>query len=293
MKGIARRRRTSLQCRSAWIDPQGSSFILDALALVQLARLRLALAEHHLEQYFPGLIHEGFVSLSDLYDCPQPELEALLAEIDMKPKHAKLLRAILAKPRPPYQSESTCKLKELLVANGLSKYADYFRRVFARWCKQCAESHGHDIVQFLLEVTEKEVSDVCAPMKPVERRRFLRATEYLKLEGKKANAEATKVVSTRSHNRSTLKCCHLRRLHDVQRAASVSATEPLSVSAGLSTQPSARLSASAQTGRALFAYAAAGETEVRVACCSAAPLLCLRLLEARTDISDEPVLDAR
>ena len=57
---------------------------------------------------------------------------------------------------------------------------------------------------------------------------------------------------------------------------SVSATEPASVSAGSSTQPSAQLSAGAQMGRALFAYAAADETEVRVACCSAAPLLCPR-----------------
>ncbi len=51
--------------------------------LVQLARLRLALAKQHvvMQQYIPKLAAEGFVFLSDLCDCPQPELEPLFAKV--------------------------------------------------------------------------------------------------------------------------------------------------------------------------------------------------------------------
>jgi hypothetical protein len=56
-------------------------------------------------QYIPKLASEGFVFLSDLYDCPEPELEALLAKVEMKGPHAKLVRAALKAPQPLYNDE--------------------------------------------------------------------------------------------------------------------------------------------------------------------------------------------
>ena len=96
-----------------------------------MTRLRLALAKQHITmlQYIPKLAAEGFVFLSDLYDCPQPELESLLAKVEMKVPHAKLLRALLAVPQPPYSNEfagfvsrpAELPPKELLVACGLPR----------------------------------------------------------------------------------------------------------------------------------------------------------------------------
>ena len=137
----------------------------------QMTRLRLALAKQHITmlQYIPKLADEGFVFLYDFYDCPQPELEALLTKIGMKTPHVKLVRSMLtAKPRPHRPDFAALITRpelpptELLLACSLSKYADQVK------------SQGYDSVQLLLDATETELAaEVLRPMKPVEQRRFL------------------------------------------------------------------------------------------------------------------------
>jgi hypothetical protein len=59
------------------------------------------------------------------------------------------------------QAEAAEETRDVLTSCHLSKYANRF------------ESEGYDIVQFLLDATESELADVCAPMKVFERRRLL------------------------------------------------------------------------------------------------------------------------
>ena len=126
-KGTTRSRCTSLQCRfvcfgttraligrgcrscvqPSWNRTERGGLTSLRLSWLQIARLRLALNKQHtlMLQYIPKLAGEGFVFLSDLYDCPEPELEALLAKVEMKGPHAKLVRAALKAPQPPYNDE--------------------------------------------------------------------------------------------------------------------------------------------------------------------------------------------
>jgi hypothetical protein len=162
------------------------------LAAVELARLRLALAKQHelMQQYTPKLAAEGLVFLSDFYDCPELELEALLGKVEMKGPHAKLIRGALKAPQPAYSNELADFVKrpeqppdDFLVACGLSKFAKHLM------------SDGYDIVRYLLDATETELAVVCAAMKPVERRRFLRAAKNLQFEARAAKVPSPAKVA--------------------------------------------------------------------------------------------------
>ena len=162
------------------------------MVLMQIARLRLALNKQHtlMLQYIPKLAGEGFVFLSDLYECPEPELEAVLSKVEMKGPHAKLVRAALKAPQPPYNDEFAGFVErpelppnDFLVACGLGKYA------------QQLTSQGYDITRYLLDARKPELADVCASMKPVEQRRFLRAAERLQREAERAKVGAKAKVA--------------------------------------------------------------------------------------------------
>ena len=199
---VARSRRTPRPCRRVRADrhaaaPSSACGCPRAYTqvLVQLARLRLALAKQHevMLQYIPKLAAESFVFVSDLYDCPQPELEALLAKVEMKVPHAKLLRALLAVPQPPYNrefaafaAEPELPPNEFLAACGLPEYTEHLT------------TNGYEIVQFLLDATQTELADLCARMRPVERRRFIGAVEHLQHEAEAAKVAAPPQVRARS-----------------------------------------------------------------------------------------------
>jgi hypothetical protein len=160
-----------------------------------MTRLRLALAKQHtlMQQYISKLAAEGFVFLSDFYDCPEPELEALLAKVEMKGPHSKLIRGALKAPQPAYQNELADIVTrpeqppdDFLVACGLSKFAKHLM------------SEGYDIVRYLLDANETELADVCAAIKPVERRRFLRTAKCLRFEARGAKVPSPAKVAPSS-----------------------------------------------------------------------------------------------
>jgi hypothetical protein len=164
---------------------------------LQIARLRLALNKQHtlMLQHIPKLAGEGFVFLSDLYDCPEPELEALFVKVEIKPPHAKLVRAALKAPQPPYNDELAGFVErpelppdDFLVACGLGKYAEQLT------------SEGYCMTRYLLDARKPELADACASMKPVEQRRFLCATERLQLEAeRRAKVETQEKVAPSPH----------------------------------------------------------------------------------------------
>ena len=59
-------------------------------------------------------------------------------------------------------------------------------------------TNGYEIVQFLLDATKTELADLCARMRPVERRRFIGAVEHLQHEAEAAKVAAPPQVRARS-----------------------------------------------------------------------------------------------
>ncbi len=120
-----------------------------------------------LDRYMPIFAAEGFTSLADVYDCPQLELDPILAK--MKGPHKKLMQKLCTSLPPPRGNEWTgfvhCSgrtTQDVLRACSLSEFAPRF------------SSEGYDFGDKLLAATDAELERLCASMRPVERRRLLR-----------------------------------------------------------------------------------------------------------------------
>ena len=135
-------------------------------------------AKHHkLDAYIPMLRDAGFVCISDLWDCPENELKCLASK--MKPPHAKLLRMLCGELAEPQCTEWT---------NFVSKRGRTFQDfccTFTLPMSMPKESTAHFNVPAeryiqvlacdLIWATDAELEELSAPMRPVERRRLLRA----------------------------------------------------------------------------------------------------------------------
>jgi hypothetical protein len=121
-----------------------------------------------LEQYMPIFAAEGFTSLADVYDCPQLELDLILAK--MKGPHARLMQRLCTSLSPPRGDEWTTFVhsrgrttQDVLTACSLSEFVPRF------------SSEGYDFGGDLLAAKDAELEWLCASMRPAERRRLLRA----------------------------------------------------------------------------------------------------------------------
>jgi hypothetical protein len=120
-----------------------------------------------LDQYMPMFAAKGFTSLADVYDCPQLELDPILAK--MKGPHTKLMQRLCTSLPPPRGDEWTTvvhsrgrTMQDVLTAGSLSEFVP------------CFGSKGYDFGGDLLAATDAELERLCASMRPVERRRLLR-----------------------------------------------------------------------------------------------------------------------
>ncbi len=116
----------------------------------------------------PIFAAEGLTSLADVYDCPQVELDLILAK--MKGPHATLMQRLCTSLPPPRADEWTTFVhsrdrttQDVLRACSLSEFAP------------CFSSEGYDFGGDLLAATDAELEKLCASMRPAERRRLLRA----------------------------------------------------------------------------------------------------------------------
>ena len=120
-----------------------------------------------LEQYMPIFAAEGLTSLADVYDCPQLELDLILAK--MKGPHARLMQRLCTSLPPPRADEWTtfvhsrgCTMQDVLRACSLSEF------------EPCFSSEGYDFGGDLLAAADAELERLCASMRPAECRRLLR-----------------------------------------------------------------------------------------------------------------------
>ncbi len=110
---------------------------------------------------------DGFVRLSDLYDCPAAELERLMAQL--KAPHAKLFRRLHASLLPPQGNE-------------WASFVESRERTTQDLCRACSLSEcaphflteGYDFTFYFLDASDADLEKVLAPLRPVERRRLLR-----------------------------------------------------------------------------------------------------------------------
>lgn len=110
---------------------------------------------------------QGFVGLSDLYDCPTAELERLTAR--MKAPHAKLFRRLHAALLPPQGDEWAS-----FVANRERTTQDLCRACSLSECAPRFIDEGYDFTIYFLEADDADLEELLAPLQPVERRRLLR-----------------------------------------------------------------------------------------------------------------------